>query len=163
MLIQEGVPEPAGATSFLPLSPDWLRLWRYYEASAPREAAGSRAVAGRRPDAGPRSSGMPVAGTAASGAIAIANVRLLDLDNDKRLDIVASEMRTGPILVGLAKDRYRLKAIARLSHPAHIEPVDLDKDGLSDFLVADLGSFQPADHDRGRRLLAARRGPIGRS
>src|SRR5262245_7183095 len=29
MLIQEGVPEPAGATSFLPLSPDFLRLWRY--------------------------------------------------------------------------------------------------------------------------------------
>ena len=36
MLIQEGVPEPAGATSFLPLSPDWLRLWRYYDARRPR-------------------------------------------------------------------------------------------------------------------------------
>src|SRR5689334_6719865 len=35
MLIQEGVPEPASATNFLPLSPDWLRLWRYYDAHAP--------------------------------------------------------------------------------------------------------------------------------
>ena len=100
---------------------------------------------------------MPVAGVQASGAIAIANVRLHDLDNDKRLDIVASEMRTGPVLVGLAKDRYALKAIARLSHPAHIEPVDLDKDGLGDFLVADLGSFQPADHDDGAVYWLQRR------
>jgi hypothetical protein len=53
------------------------------------------------------------------------------------------------VLVGLAKDRHALKAIARLSHPAHIEPVDLDKDGRGDFLVADLGSFQPADHTNG--------------
>ena len=37
MLISEGVPEPAGATSFLPLSPDWLRLWRYYDARAPEK------------------------------------------------------------------------------------------------------------------------------
>ena len=37
MLIQEGVPEPAGATSFLPLSPDWLRLWRYYDAARPEK------------------------------------------------------------------------------------------------------------------------------
>ena len=53
------------------------------------------------------------------------------------------------MLLGLAKDGHALKPIARLSHPAHIEPVDLDKDGRGDFLVADLGSFQPADHSDG--------------
>ena len=90
-----------------------------------------------------------VPGAAASGAIAISNVRLFDVDGDKRLDILASEMRTGPVLLGLAKDAHALKPIARLSHPAHIEPVDLDKDGRGDFLVADLGSFQPADHSDG--------------
>ena len=52
MLIQEGVPEPAGATSFLPLSPDWLRLWRYYDAQGAGEAAGARGLAGRQPRAG---------------------------------------------------------------------------------------------------------------
>ena len=90
-----------------------------------------------------------VAGAAASGAVAISNVRLFDVDGDKRLDILASEMRTGPVLLGLAKDAHALKPIARLNHPAHIEPVDLDKDGRGDFLVADLGSFQPADHSDG--------------
>ena len=71
------------------------------------------------------------------------------MDGDKRLDVIASEMRSGPVLIGLARDRHALKAVARLSHPAHVEPVDLDKDGRGDFLVADLGSFQPADHDNG--------------
>ena len=149
MLIQEGVPEPAGATSFLPLSPDWLRLWRYYDAQGAGEAAGARALAGRRAASRCPFEKRAVPGAAASGAIAIANVRLFDVDGDKRLDILASEMRTGPVLLGLAKDAHALKPIARLNHPAHIEPVDLDKDGRGDFLVADLGSFQPADHSDG--------------
>lgn len=148
MLIQEGVPEPAGATSFLPLPPDWLRLWRFYDARAPE----------RLPDLEPWPAvtrvpvpfeRRPVAGAAARGAIAIANVRLHDVDGDRRLDILASEMRTGPVLLGLAKDGHAFKSIARLAHPAHIEPVDLDKDGRGDFLVADLGSYQPADHSNG--------------
>ncbi|MFL5333036.1 MAG: FG-GAP repeat domain-containing protein [Geminicoccaceae bacterium] len=148
MLIQEGVPEPASATNFLPLSPDWLRLWRYYDAHAPEKLP--------EPEPWPAASNEPVpfekrsvSGAEASGAIAIANVRLFDVDGDKRLDIIASEMRTGPVLIGLAKDGHALKSVARLSHPAHIEPVDLDKDGRMDFLVADLGSFQPADHSNG--------------
>ena len=145
MLIQEGVPEPAGASSFLPLSPDWLRLWRYYDERAPEKLA--------EPEPWPAVSPVPVpfektsvSSPEASGAVAVSNIRLVDVDHDKRLDIVAGEMRTGPVVLGLAKDKYALKVIGRMAHPAHIEQVDLDKDGLDDFLVADLGSFQPADH-----------------
>jgi hypothetical protein len=156
MLIQEGVPEPAGSTSFLPLSPDWLRMWRYYDARAPEKlpAPDPWPAASRTPVPFER---IPVGGTGATGAIAIANLRLHDVDRDKRLDIVASEMRTGSVFVGLAKDRYALKSIARLAHPAHVEPIDLDKDGLGDFLVAELGSFQPADHDNGAVYWLRRR------
>jgi len=156
MLIQEGVPEPAGASSVLPLSPDWLRLWRYYDERAPERLA--------EPEPWPAASPAPVpfekiavSSAAANGAVAISNVCLYDVDHDKRLDIVAGEMRTGPVMVGLAKDRYVLKMIARLAHPAHIEPIDLDKDGLNDFLVADLGSFQPADHANGAVYWLRRR------
>ena len=156
MLIEEGVPEPAGATSFLPLSPDWLRLWRYYDRRAPEKLPEPEpwpAVEPRRPsrssgDAGRRHGGQ-------SGAVAIANVRLFDVDGDKRLDILASEMRTGPVLLGLAKEAHALKPIARLTHPAHIEPVDLDKDGRGDFLVADLGLVPAGRPQRRRGLLAA--------
>lgn len=41
---------------------------------------------------------------------------------------------------------------ANAGHPAHVEPCDLDADGSTDWVVADLGSFQPADHQRGRVL-----------
>ena len=93
MLIQEGVPEPAGATSFLPLSPDWQRLWRYYDSKAPAKLPD--------PEPWPPASRDPVpfekrsvSGAVASGAVAISNVRLFDVDGDKRLDILAA--RCGP-------------------------------------------------------------------
>ncbi|QDT88666.1 FG-GAP-like repeat-containing protein [Gimesia algae] len=39
--------------------------------------------------------------------------------------------------------------LAELKHPAHIERVDLNQDQQDDYLIADLGSFGPEDHDRG--------------
>lgn len=36
------------------------------------------------------------------------------------------------------------------THPAHIECVDLDRDGRLDYVVAELGSFSPQDHSLGR-------------
>jgi hypothetical protein len=148
MLIQDGLPEPAGASSFIPLPPEWLRLLRYFEARAPA----------RLPDPDPwpdvDPGGLKLARRALPAldpevATAIANARFMDLDEDGKLDIVASDMRSGSILAALAKDSLALKPIARLRHPAHIEQVDLDQDGLKDLLVADLGSFRPADHRDG--------------
>lgn len=40
--------------------------------------------------------------------------------------------------------------IGKAGHPAAVRVCDWDQDGLTDFLVADLGSFLPADHNRGR-------------
>jgi hypothetical protein len=42
-----------------------------------------------------------------------------------------------------------LRELARTPHPAYVEPIDFDGDGVRDFLVGDLGSFLPSDHDRG--------------
>lgn len=39
-----------------------------------------------------------------------------------------------------------------IGHPAHATPVDLDPQVVNEVLVADLGSFSPEDHDRGRVL-----------
>jgi hypothetical protein len=148
MLIQEGVPEPASGSSFIPLPPDWIRVQRYYEAHAPD----------RLPDPEPWPS-VDAAGLAFARhtlhvptptvATSIANVRFLDLDGDGRLDVIGTDMRQGYVYAGLAKENFTLKAIARLRHPAHIEQIDLDKDGLPDLLIADLGSFEPADHQNG--------------
>ena len=48
--------------------------------------------------------------------------------------------------------------LGRVGHPALIRPCSLSGDGAEEFLVADLGSLKPADHDRGRVVLL-RRGP----
>lgn len=149
MLIMEGVPEPAGASSYIPLPPDWIRLLRYYEANAPARLADPEpwpAVSAPAPVTFERRS-LPA--LRPDAATAIANVRFLHLDDDGKLDIVASDMRSGAIYAALAKNDFALEAIAQLDHPAHIEQVDLDKDGLDDLLVSDLGSFQPADHRNG--------------
>jgi hypothetical protein len=44
----------------------------------------------------------------------------------------------------------RAKLVGETQHPAHVEPCDLDGDGDLDFLVAELGSFLPQDHDQGK-------------
>ncbi|NQT13326.1 MAG: VCBS repeat-containing protein, partial [Planctomycetes bacterium] len=41
----------------------------------------------------------------------------------------------------------------------HVDPCDLDGDGAIDLVVADLGSFFPDDHDRGRIVWLRRRKP----
>jgi FG-GAP-like repeat len=40
--------------------------------------------------------------------------------------------------------------LSRLWNPAHVERVDLDRDGRMDYVVADLGSFEPKDHSDGQ-------------
>lgn len=40
----------------------------------------------------------------------------------------------------------------RVINPARVEATDLDQNGTSDYLVCELGSFLPEDHDRGRLL-----------
>jgi hypothetical protein len=148
MLISEGVPEPAGSSNFLPLPPDWQPLLRFYEANAPEKLPDPEPW----PKADPARLGLsrralvPAGGNAAP---AIANVRWVDIDRDGKLDVVATDMRLGQVLGGLARHDFRLEAIAELRNPAHIEPVDLDQDGIGDLLIPDLGSFQPADHQNG--------------
>jgi FG-GAP-like repeat len=85
-----------------------------------------------------------------TGAPAVSNVRLVDFDGDGRLDLLATEMAQGMLLhaPGVATART-LTIVANLPHPDHVTPVDLDKDGVPDLLVGDLGEFFPGDHDHG--------------
>ncbi len=65
--------------------------------------------------------------------------------------LVMCDMRSGEVR-RLDSDNLDTggEGIAKLNNPCHAEPVDLDKDGLIDLVVADLGSFDASDHDRGR-------------
>jgi FG-GAP-like repeat len=87
-------------------------------------------------------------------APAISNVQFVDVNGDGRLDILATEMRHGVILVGNPADPSgRLAAITGVSNPAHIEVFDVDRDGQRDLLIADLGEFLPGDHTNGAVVL----------
>jgi hypothetical protein len=81
---------------------------------------------------------------------AVASVRLADLDGDKRLDIVGTDMRQGVVFTGHPdKPGSALSVIASIPHPSHVALADIDKDGIQDLLVADLGTFFPEDHQKG--------------
>jgi hypothetical protein len=152
-LIMDGVPEPAGmmggATAMIPLPPDMLRIQRFYEKGAPE------ALPAHEPwPVTPASTtfdrqAVGLAGRPGPSHPAVANVRLLDLDGDGASEIVATDMRAGLVMAGPTTKGAALKVIAEVPHPSHIERVDLDKDGLQDLLLGDLGSFQPADHTNG--------------
>jgi hypothetical protein len=83
--------------------------------------------------------------------VAISNVNLVHLFDDRRLDVLACDMYWGEVMVlsPYAKSPawnvvYRTWADKGFN-PAHAEVVDLDGDGIKDILVANLGSFAPTD------------------
>jgi hypothetical protein len=82
---------------------------------------------------------------------AVAHLRYAPRPSDGAPRILAADMRLGQVLsLELVENRWRPAVIAQLNNPCHVEPCDLDGDGREDLLVADLGSFDPDDHDRGR-------------
>jgi hypothetical protein len=84
---------------------------------------------------------------------AVSNVLLHDLDGDKRLDLLGTDMRQGVVFstrpVG---GSGRLSVVASVPNPSHVTVADVDRDGRDDLLVADLGDFLPADHVRGAAI-----------
>lgn len=81
----------------------------------------------------------------------ISHLRWTQLDPTRRPVLLACDMRYGFIAAVDLDDRNSApQVLARLHHPARIEPCDLDGDGHIDLLAADLGSSYPADHDQGR-------------
>jgi hypothetical protein len=91
-------------------------------------------------------------------APAISHLHAIRLGNDKEPSLVYCDMETGEVAaVGFSGRQPVRSVIARLSFPCHVEPCDLDNDGRMDLVVADLGSFEPADHNRGRVLWLQQR------
>jgi hypothetical protein len=151
-LIQSNQPEPSGppgtAARMVRLPPEWQSIIAYYEANAPEHLASP--AAWPAPDQTLQFRKRVVSAVNGPPNQSVANIRLVDLDHDGRLEMVLSDMRNGIVYTAKPYEAQPVFVeIARLSNPAHIEPVDLDGDGILDFLVADLGSFLPSDHHRG--------------
>ncbi|MFO0804884.1 MAG: VCBS repeat-containing protein [Gemmataceae bacterium] len=60
--------------------------------------------------------------------------------------LLACDMQSGRVLLMKPSDpKPEWRVLAQLKNPSHAEVVDLDRDGVPDILVADLGSFPPTD------------------
>lgn len=67
--------------------------------------------------------------------------------------LVVTDMREGQVsLLSFEKDGLALETIAEPPFPAHATRCDLDSDGAEDWLIADLGSFEPSDHNQGQLI-----------
>jgi hypothetical protein len=82
---------------------------------------------------------------------AVSHLLWAPLKQDGMPVLLACDMRQGTVTAVDLRDRpLRPILLARLNHPSHVQPCDLDGNHAIDLIVADLGSFFPDDHDRGR-------------
>jgi hypothetical protein len=80
----------------------------------------------------------------------VANVRFLPLGPKGEVVVVAADMLSGQILAsGPRAASPALTLLGRVPVPCHVEAVDLDRDGLMDLLVSDLGQARPGDQTHG--------------
>ncbi len=162
-LIRDNKPEPRGprgvAGRMMVLPPDMERVLRFYLSKAPA------ALPAPTPWPAATSASFTRRGFAPTDALpdpAIAHVRLVDIEGDARLELLATDMRYGMVLLGKPYDASTtLEPIAQLNNPARISVTDFDKDGIKDLFVSDLGEFLPADHMKGS--VAWLRGTGGRT
>lgn len=95
-----------------------------------------------------------------SGAPAVSFVDVRFPEGRESADVWISDMRLGTAVQladiqrteGLAEatPTHRRSFSGTADHPAVVRQVDLNHDGTEDLVIADLGSFLPEDHDRGR-------------
>ena len=142
----EGVGAPAAGPPVVDF--DFAPFVEYYESRAPAALASPEPWPPAGEDAG-RFARRSIRGAPVSDPL-VANVALADLESDGRPRVVASEMAAGLVLVADPRSAEpRFISVGRVSHPCHAEAVDLDRDGRTDLLVADLGTTAASDDQTG--------------
>jgi hypothetical protein len=87
-----------------------------------------------------------------TGQATVAHILPLAGEGEPRsAKFVFCDMRSSNVeWISATGGRVESQAKIQLNNPDHICRTDLDADGVADYLVCDLGSFLPEDHDRGR-------------
>lgn len=77
----------------------------------------------------------------------VASIRIIgDVEEQ---GVLLCDMRTGSLWNMTPSNGEDAALWASLQNPSRIEPADLNQDGVTDYIICDLGSFLPADHERG--------------
>jgi hypothetical protein len=148
MFLRDKKTQPRGDLSGVELSPDMAAALRYMEANAPERLEAPKpwpAVAESKLKF--TSYGLTIPDRPDNPAVS--NVQIADFDGDGKLDVIGTEMFQGTVFWGRLQPQSPLRVIADAPHPDHVTLTDVDKDGLKDLLVADLGQFLPGDHSDG--------------
>lgn len=83
---------------------------------------------------------------------AVSSVKLIDRLDGRGQDLLFSDMRHKFVLrldVHNGFKKPKITLVTKAPHPCHLSITDLDNDGRSDLLIANLGSFNPDDHNKG--------------
>lgn len=127
--------------------PDFDATLAWFESAAP-EKIEFEAVDGS--DAESRFVREQIAWTAAAGVTAISHIRPLGEGHGVDSGFAIADMASGHLWQAMvAAGGFEPTLIGRVANPAHIEPADLDGDGIRDYVVADLGGFNPENEARG--------------
>jgi hypothetical protein len=138
----EATPNPTAS-----LTPDFAEALRWYEARAPLALAPPAAWPAVTDGA---LKARPVSPPDAPPTPVVSDVQLANLDGDARLELVICDMRHGMVLLGRPYAAADVLALAgTVPHPSRASVADLDRDGIRDLLVGDLGEFLPRDHTKG--------------
>ena len=88
----------------------------------------------------------------------VTNVRWIDLGIGDSPALVYCDIGTGMVKAHWPGDQARdTKRLATLLQPVHTEPCDLNGDGLTDLVVADIGEFNAEDSQLGRVVWLRRK------
>ena len=149
-----GMPLPPGVR---PLSDEELAAAEaWYAALAPEDLAAPPALEDEPRLRFERAGFTPPGLTGAQRVPAVAHLRFLPLSDPARLDLLSCELRTRHLFLlapWAAPEQRRFRLLARdLLYPCRSEPVDLDRDGRLDLLVAGLGGINPGNEEAGAAL-----------
>jgi hypothetical protein len=83
--------------------------------------------------------------------VSLAGISQIEWEADTR-SLVTCDMSSGDVL-RWATDTWTSTVITQAMNSCRVTPVDWDKDGGKDYLLADLGSFVAGDHSKGKVQL----------
>ncbi|HVO13397.1 MAG TPA: VCBS repeat-containing protein [Vicinamibacteria bacterium] len=144
-LTRVGLPEDAPASL---AQEDLEPFVRYFESRAPETLP--QPEPWPPPAADPGFERLPLRPPRAAPVPIVADVRMLDLGGDGRLQVVACDMGHGLVFAGdPARKPGELREIAKVPNPVRAALADLDQDGRRDLLIADDGFFLPENDTKG--------------